>query len=187
MRFGHVMLVIWGGAITLAIGAGMFRHAQPLTAPTLQQMEPSEQVEEAGWRAVHVMVEGCPCSATVAQHLVNRKPVSGWREFVYSLEGNVEPAWVAELRGAGYRVERMDAATLKSKTGASGGPWLLAATPEGKIVYSGGYAERRPSSGTMAQLIDGQILRDLSQGKNVAALPAYGCSVPPEGISVTLQ
>lgn len=136
------------------------------------------------WRMVHLLVEGCDCSAAIARHLCDRRPIAGVDEVVYVVGGNHHFDWVKNLAGLGFDVQVKDAGELRRLLGTDAGPQLLIEDPTGAIRYRGGYQSSRPGTGLNHPPIgsetdipqEREILSALRQGGEVEAYPAFGCA-----------
>ena len=159
---------VWFAASSLLGAWTVAQHVLPLPAarPAAAPAGPRPQ-------AWHVLGSDCGCSASVADELAARRPRAGWIEQVW-LVGD-EPAIAAQLRQAGFSVERVDAEVLAREHGIQGAPWLVLFEAGGRTTYSGGYSRGRPGlAGSVSAL---PALMDAAEtGQAVTALPAYGCA-----------
>jgi hypothetical protein len=105
------------------------------------------------WRAVHIVVDGCPCSARLLEHLKSRS-LAGFRETTLILGRDLDPEAAHE------------------RYGFEGVPWLVIADPAGRIRYSGGYTARPDS----LDYQDSDIAAHVQRGQIVPPLPAFGCA-----------
>jgi hypothetical protein len=174
-------LGVWGVGTSVVVASLMGSHLIPIPAgASTAAVKPLELARAPGsrWQAVHVLTEGCPCSAAVAEYLVSRGVAADVSEEVWIAGDGNELS--NELASRGFRIERVTAEQLHHAHGASvlGAPWLLLLDPQGNLAYSGGYAQRRPQHGV--ELEDLAILRQLQSGQPVASRPAFGCAVDPD-------
>jgi len=174
-------LSVWGLGTSVVVASLMGSHLIPIPAgASVATAKPFEQASgsRSRWQAVHVLSEGCPCSAAVAEYLLRRGPAADVSEQVWIAgDGN---DLSNELAPRGFKIQRVTAEQLHHAHGASvlGAPWLLLFDPQGTLAYSGGYAERRPQPGV--ELEDLKILHQLQSGRPVAPMPAFGCAVDPD-------
>jgi hypothetical protein len=183
------LVLVWALVALMPLSLMMVSHMVPLPAPerpdstanlqsatfsalaaTNQQASPGH-----GWKMIHVLVAGCPCSSFTAQSLAARKPSTECQETVFILGDR--PDWQQTLLQSGFDVQPKDVDQLVKDTGIQGGPWLLLISPEGKIVYSGGYAAQRPRPGIILQ--DMNILHAALAGQRPPPYPAFGCAATP--------
>ncbi len=177
---GLAFLGIWGLGTSVVVASLMGPHLIPIPAGVTEaagRQLAHASVSAAGWQAVHVLTEGCPCSAAVAEYLVRRGPANGVSETVWIAGAGEDLS--SELVSRGFKIQRVTAKELHHAHGASvlGAPWLLLLDPQGNLAYSGGYAEQRPRPGV--ELEDLAILQQLQSGQCVQTRPAFGCGVDP--------
>lgn len=163
-----ILLVLWGGGVTLAIGALMALHGVSFF-PDRGLAAVSGQNQ---WAMTHVLGEGCKCSHQVYLYLLRRGPQVGVQETVIVLgEMNEEKV---QLRARGFAVDERSPAALSTER-AVGVPFLLIHSDKGDTVYAGGYATSVIRESTA--LLDLDILESLRGGKMMAELPVFGCAV----------
>ena len=104
------------------------------------------------WRAFHITVEGCPCSARLLAYLRTRS-LSGFRETSLVLGRDFDADWAHQ------------------RYGFEGVPWLVLVDPDGHLRYSGGYTASPASTAYQDQ----HIAARARSGVLVRPLPAYGC------------
>lgn len=159
---------VWFAATSLLGAWTVAQHVLPLpeARPTAVEAGPRPQ-------AWHVLGSDCGCSASVADELAARRPRDGWIERVW-LVGD-EPEIAAQLREAGFAVERVDPEVLAREHGIQGAPWLVLFETGGRTAYSGGYSRGRPGvAGSVSALP--ALMAAVESGEAPAALPAYGCA-----------
>jgi hypothetical protein len=127
--------------------------------------------ERGRWLAVHVMCTDCGCSQLLMTHLVTRRALPDVRERIV-LVGHDE-AFAKRARNAGFGFEEVTAEELALRYRAESAPMLLVASPAGKLLYAGGYADRK--RGPDAKDVD--VIRGLLGGERVEKLPLFGCAV----------
>ena len=187
--FSTAVVFTWALAVIVPLSLLMVSHAVPLPAPSRPQSSVDLQsttlatLDSAragrkvgnGWKVVHILVAGCPCSSFTASSLATRKPSPECLETVIVVGGNSD--WEQSLIQSGFEVQHKDSEQLAKDTGIEGGPWLLLISPESKIVYSGGYATQRPRPGIILE--DLNILHAAFSGGTLPNYPAYGCASTP--------
>jgi len=139
---------------------------------------------ESRWRMVHLLVEGCGCSASIARHLCERLPSRDADEVVYVVGGSHHFDWVKNLQRLGFDVRVKNADEVRIALGTDSGPQLLIEDSTGAIRYRGGYQSTRPGTqlnhhaqGDEADSPQElEILSALRQGRDVKAYPAFGCA-----------
>src|ERR1700679_2328522 len=72
------------------------------------------------WKAVHVVMTGCPCSALVMKHLLERAPLPGAHEIVLLLGSDQERS--DALRRRGFDVETSSPDQSAADFGIYGAP-----------------------------------------------------------------
>jgi len=176
---GGAGFAVWAVGASGLVAYLMALHAVPLPPAAGAPVHPTLAVMQTGrkvWRAIHVLAEGCPCSAAVADDLVSRGPAGELDETVYVAGGDGNDL-ERRLTGRGFRVRRVTSDLLLSGFAIRGAPWLVVVDPDGRVAYSGGYAAERPGAGV--ELQDLSIIRQLRAGQRVAPLPAFGCAIDP--------
>ena len=183
------LILVWALVVVTPLSLMMLSHMVPLRAPappkstaefqsaTLAALASSRTNRQPGngWKMVHVLVSGCPCSSFTAQSLAARKPSTECQEIVLIL--GFVPDWESALVQSGFEVQHKDGEQLARETGIEGGPWLLLISPEGKIAYSGGYAAQRPRPGIILE--DLNLMHAAVSGAIPTIYPAYGCASTP--------
>jgi hypothetical protein len=168
---------VWIAGISLAIVWTSAQHIRPIPRAFQANQNPPESLQ---WVVEHILVEGCPCSAAMADHFVQRGLISfaghQLKERVWSVKGNITPDWIAKLSQSGFELKRESSAVVHMNTGVYGGPWLKVTNPQGQVVYSGGYMDQRPGT-TQDKPLDVQIVTDLILNRTSNERPAFGCSV----------
>lgn len=91
------------------------------------------------WFAVHAVAEGSPCSVPVLEHLLARGPRKDLRELLISSAKEMSEA----LRSSSYKTMVSDEGTLVRDYGVESTPLLIVMSPEGKLVYKGGYSQSK--------------------------------------------
>ena len=177
------ILVAWALGTAVPISMLMASHDLPLPRASLKSnriaaASPTTWPATArAWRVIHVLADGCPCSAAVGRSLQKRGTIADAEEIVAIQPvdaGQKSSDLGHDLAAAGFPVAAAVPADVASKLDIEGGPWLVIVDPAGNIAYSGGYAAQRPRVGLALQ--DVSILQRLRQHDTVKAFPAYGCA-----------
>jgi len=121
------------------------------------------------WMAVHVLGAECDCSRRIADHLLDGARPAGMSEVVLLVGHDDELA--ARLRKRMAVVE-VTPDELGRRFHIEAAPLLLAVDPAGAVRYSGGYTDRKRGP----DIEDVRILAALVQGREVAAIPVFGCA-----------
>ena len=178
-RWGQVLLFLWAAGLVVVLGALMAGHWTTLPKPAAGDRGLAERLAcvrdpratSATWAAFHVLYAECNCSAQVLDHLVASERPGDLDETVL-LVGEHE-AFAARCRANGLRVVRLTQEQLECDFGIVAAPILLVTDERRQLVYSGGYADR--SRGFAMR--DLEIVQALRAGRDVAALPVFGCGV----------
>jgi hypothetical protein len=108
------------------------------------------------------------------RHLSGRTKLDGFSEEIVLLddqrpylEGVNE--LLGQIAARGIHVKRMAAQDIPANAGLRGVPLLIVASPEGRVVYAGGYGNHSDQ--------DVAIMQKSRAGETVAALPLLGCVV----------
>lgn len=169
-----ILIATWITAVSTPLVYLAAAHQKPLE----QNGSPPINAVSGRWQLTHVLVEGCPCSRSIAEHLLSRGRSTDAEEHVVIAAAGHQQPWVDALRNAGYVVERKSDSDVAAETGVTGGPWLLIFDSQGRSRYAGGYLDGRPGArGQRQSPADLDILSQLRSGKTVEPLRALGCSV----------
>jgi hypothetical protein len=172
-----VLIGLWGVATAVPLATLMAAHDLPLPAASIQPMAALAMPQQGDWRVIHVLADGCPCSGSVADALIERKSAAGALELAVVEPVSAKPtgkSLALRMKAGGFAVSDALPADVARQLHIEGGPWLVIVRPDGQVAYSGGYASVRPRQGT--PLSDQTILKRLQQGEAVDPLPAYGCA-----------
>ena len=166
----RTLLTAWFCGLTVLSAGLLARHMIALPAPAPTSML-GLRLEHLASRvptfaAVHVLAADCPCSQRVVQHLLSTDRPSGWHELVLWIgDPAPSPALVAK-----FDVRRLSASELAA-LGIEAAPILIAIDPDGNVLYSGGYTDRK----------QGPVFHDLdvltTAHRPLAALPVFGCAI----------
>ena len=157
-----IVTVLWSAILVMQTGSWSAAHAVPLQGREIALSLPPS----AEWRAVHVLVDGCACSRTVAAYLRRRGARTGWQEQVWTLGASAaEPI-------PGFRMSHPEERDIRA-SGLTGGPRLLLFSPAGELVWTGGYGPRKPRS--TESLLDIPAMIAVERGQSPKAMPVFGC------------
>ena len=119
-------------------------------------------------------IDDCPCSRRVLRRVLERNPVDGAAERIVLVGHDIQPDKAAIDRG--FDVDTVTPVELKAKYGVESAPLLLVADSVGRILYSGGYTDRKQGY----EVKDQRVIEGLVAGEQVESLPVYGCAVSSE-------
>jgi hypothetical protein len=180
-RLGRTILFVWFGGFSMLCAGMLARHLLALPAPTATDGLGKRLSKLASptptYVAVHVLSSECQCSQRVVRHLLDSNRPHGWHELVL---------WVGDLPPAPELVAKFDVRRLTTTQlaalGIEAAPILIAIDPSSRVLYSGGYTDRK----------QGPVFHDLetlaaARGHvDVAALPVFGCATS-ERLQKSLQ
>jgi hypothetical protein len=124
------------------------------------------------WFVLHVLYEGCRCSARVLDHLLSRGASPFGAERVL-LVGDPTPDVAKRITSAGYELESLTSEQIDLRFGIQAAPLMIVSDATNKIRYVGGYTDRKQSP----DFHDLEIFAALSTGRTVSSLPVFGCAV----------
>jgi hypothetical protein len=164
---------IWFAAV-IVLGGILTSYHQPFQSPDKNVLELAGPPIASGWRAIHILSAGCGCSLRVMQHLLARPPLDGATEQIVLIDGNGPSLAGSEellkrLKAKGFRITHRLAKDIPPALGLRGVPLLVVATPENKLVYSGGYGSHEDQ--------DVQVFRQVRTGLSTASIPVLGCAI----------
>jgi hypothetical protein len=147
-------------------------HLITMPAPTASRIEtPLGETPRADWSMTHVLSTECGCSIRVLEHLLATERPEGVRERILVLGSG--HTLLDRLRAAGFTVEQRQSDRLHEELGVEAVPALLIADPEGRVVYSGGYTDRKQAR----RIVDLELYTNIREHREVKPLPLYGCAV----------
>jgi hypothetical protein len=182
--FGAAMLTVWAAAVLVVGAALMVPHVIALPAPATKDgrlalaMRSLAGTTPGRWTALHVLYQGCGCSARVFAHLTARHARADLNEDVLFVrdapheDADVEKSAV-RARGAGFGFQSVTPLELQQRYEIESVPLLVVADTSGRIRYSGGYTEQ---SGAV-EVKDTSIIDGVQAGRTVEPLPVFGCAV----------
>lgn len=167
------LLGFWGVIIAAGLSFLMAGHLIIFPSPdskiegamkTLQ----NESGAAGQWFAAHVIADGCRCSGEALEHLLARGPRKDSQELIIYVGKELsEP-----LRASSYKTMLSDEAKLFRDYGVESAPLLALVSPEGKLVYAGGYSETRNGP-----IVEDTVIAEAMRGGSPKALPLFGCAV----------
>lgn len=175
-RLTVAFVCTWALLVTIPLASVMAWHLVPLPVPESRDAV-HFSTETGEWLAVHVFVAGCPCSSSVAEQVASRAPLPGGREMFAVL--GTDDALTSTLDDS-HLQPLPDSDRIALQTQLTGGPCLLVLSPDGKVVYAGGYSPRPPNR--LTPIEDRQIWEEIRNGMVPAVRPMFGCAA-----SQTLQ
>jgi hypothetical protein len=110
----------------------------------------------------------------VLAHLLQRGLHPGVTETLLFVGEETEQ--LAQARALGFRTEALSAQALFDRYKIQTVPLLVVMNPEGSILYSGGYTERKQG----ADIKDVALLEGAMAGVPARELPLFGCAVSRE-------
>jgi hypothetical protein len=129
---------------------------------------------DGGLLAVHVLYARCRCSARILQHLAAEPRPAGVTEKLLLVGSNpeLEPELLV-LAARKVQVVETSAIELRDRYHVQAAPLFLVLGRDGRLLYSGGYTQRKQG----AVFEDTAILRKLAADENVIELPLFGCAL----------
>lgn len=172
---GKVFLAVWGLTVSVLLTMLISQHLAPFAAAPANTKTLGFIARMTGavnrWQMLHIVVDDCACSTDVIEHLLARKREPRLDAEALVLVGH-RPDLGARFAQAGFAYSELPATDVVAETGIEAGPTLVVVDDAGVIRYSGGYYARRERT----ENLDGAVLRDLMAGREVAALPVFGCA-----------
>lgn len=172
-RIGRIGLIAWF-AIMLSIGAGLLaKHVVAMPAPSAARLAPSmtalrTPAQQGKWMAVHVLYSECRCSQRIVAHLVSTTRPADWAEVVLWVGAGAP----SDELTARFDLRHISVADLTTY-GIEAAPSLIVVDPTGRVLYAGGYTDRKQGP----SIDDLRIMQASRDGASVAALPLFGCAV----------
>jgi hypothetical protein len=181
---GVAMLSVWA-VVVLVVGAALMApHVVALPVPAADgsrlalAMHSLPGANAGRWSALHVLYEGCGCSARVLTHLMARHARADLNEQVLFVRDapQADPGLeetAVRARGAGFGFASVTPGELEQRYQIEAVPLLVVADAAGHIRYSGGYTEK---SGVV-EVDDVPLIDGVRSGRSVEARPVFGCAV----------
>jgi hypothetical protein len=160
-----IILTVWA-AVAIVAGSVLTSFHQPFALPTRSLVSLAGNQHE--WRVLHLVAAGCGCSQKVSIYLAARAPLNNIIEEVLFIGAPDEFTDREALAAAGFRVRTIRAEELQA-LGVKGAPLLIFISPQGEVVYTGGYGA--------GSYQDASIWSRLQTGALVPPLPVLGCAV----------
>jgi len=136
---------------------------------SLRAAAPAPALGPPTWLAVHVLGAECDCSRRIADHLLDGARPAGVSEVVLLVGHDGE---LTDRLRRRMGVVEVTPEELGRRFHIEAAPVLLAVDPAGAVRYSGGYTDRKRGP----EIEDVRILADLAKGREVAAIPVFGCA-----------
>ena len=173
---GWSFLVVWVPVTLLLTGALMVNHVIALPEPgdveALSAAVASLRTEgREAPLVVHIVADGCSCTDSLFQHLLDRGPRAGLDEIVLFVGD--DPQRERAVLARGYRLAVTDRDALWTDFGLEAAPILVVLEPSDALTYVGGYY-RFPAA---VRPLDEQVLASREAGLAHDALPIFGCAV----------
>jgi hypothetical protein len=173
LLFSRLLYLAWT-ALVVAGGCILMSFHQPFRPPTDHILALAGPPDPGHWRAIHILSPGCACSQRVLAHLAARGPLRNVAEQVLVVTGPETelPEAAANLQrvaARGFPVRWIDASAIPPGVGLLGVPLLVAVSPEGQIVYRGGYGEHSDQDTVVLQEVRARLLP--------TPLPLLGCAI----------
>ncbi|MEM0924603.1 MAG: hypothetical protein AAGJ83_01065 [Planctomycetota bacterium] len=179
-----VFLMLWIGIGVTVTSSLMVGHVVALPTPeegetisveTLGfQPTGSSDFESKPAMAIHVFYGNCPCSQRVLDKLLGRTAMQPIQERIVFV-GKPDPR-EDQASKRGYQVERVTRDELRSRYGVQAAPLLMLVDDRGRILYSGGYTDRKQGP----SIQDVAIIESILDGVATESLPVFGCAVSQE-------
>ena len=129
--------------------------------------------ERGAWMAVHVLSSECGCSRGILDHLLSGSRPADLAERILLVGADAELQERARAHGIPVRVI---AADDLARAHIEAAPLLIVSDPRGRLVYVGGYTDRKQSSA----IADIDIIAGVRAGRDIPPLPLFGCAVSDE-------
>ncbi len=174
-------VVVWMLGLAAIVAMLMVGHVVALPRPdstdgelaaalaSLRAQAPASALGPPAWMAVHVLGAECGCSQRIAEHLLDGARPPGVSEVVLLVGHDEELSARLQKRMAVFEVTPEE---LGRRFHIEAAPLLLAVDPAGTVRYSGGYTDRKRGP----EIEDVKILSDLAHGREVKAIPVFGCA-----------
>ncbi len=168
-----IAVFIGSAILSLVVGSLLLASHMPFQANPdgLSYLVREVGTANGSWQAIHLLSTTCSCSHGVAEHLIERGPMSNLKERVV-LAGN-DATLAHRLVAAGFPVRTMNPETIAERYHIAGAPWLVFVSPRGDVRYQGGYTPGHARSNYQDQ----QIWANLASGRSVDPLPVLGCAL----------
>lgn len=182
--FGAAMLAIWAVAVLVVGAALMAPHVVALPVPARSDGQLAlairnlPGVTSGRWTTLHVLYQGCGCSARVFDHLIHRHARADLNEeLVYVRDAPRADADVeqteARARAAGFHFQSVTPVELQQRYAIESVPLLVVADVAGEVRYSGGYTDKSGAT----EIDDLSIIDGVRGGRAIEPRPVFGCAV----------
>jgi hypothetical protein len=175
---GKLLIAFWLLVTTLIAATLMARHWITLEAPSTD--DPVARSAFATLRdpgragrplVVHSLYTACGCSVRVLDHLATTERPSEIDEVLLYVGDTTDE--VRAVERAGIRAVQTSRSELVSRFHVRGAPLLVVVGPDDRLLYSGGYTERKQG----AVISDHALIAASLAGGEARTLPIFGCAV----------
>ena len=171
-----ITLGVWAVVVAGVCASSMVGHVVPLPVSEQVRVGPGIAALKAsiganGVVAFHFLDAKCRCSRRVVDGLVSRRPMDGVLEHVVLVDD--DGALRGRLTASGFVVTAVTSAELERRFAVRGAPVLVVTNQEDKVLYEGGYTDRKQAF----VLEDKRIIRQAAEGRAPSPLPVFGCAV----------
>jgi hypothetical protein len=173
----RVAFGVWCAGVLLLgatlLGAHLLSLPQPDAGdPVLARAIAAERGprERGAWMAVHVLSSECGCSRGILDHIFSGPRPADLAERILLVGTDAEIEERARARGIPVRVITADDL---ARAHIEAAPLLIVSDPRGRLVYVGGYTDRKQS----AAIADIDIIAAARAGRAIPPLPLFGCAV----------
>ncbi len=175
LLWGKIFLVLWVIAVSLLLSLLGAQHAAPFARSSAlggtTSFVHSLTQESGAWQMLHVVADGCRCSARVIDHLLQRGRYAGLGAEAVVVIGH-RPDWERKLRALGFSYAELSGDAVAEKTGVEAAPTLVIIDPQGTVRYAAGYYK----TWQLIEAQDAAILQQVKQGQDPVPLPLFGCA-----------
>ncbi|MET0595827.1 MAG: hypothetical protein ABW133_24220 [Polyangiaceae bacterium] len=175
----RALFVLWIPAVLIPGTYLLARHVITMPKPATSDpaiatavLRSRSHEEQKGWLALHVLYSECGCSQRVLSKLLLRAARKDAHERIV-LVGEDDGSTERKARALGYGFEKVVRDELIERYHLEAAPLLVVADPTDAIRYVGGYTDRKQGN----VIHDGDIVRNLVEGREVDSLPTFGCAV----------
>jgi hypothetical protein len=171
-----ITLGVWALVVAGVCASSMVGHVVPLPATEHVRVGPGiaalkASIGATGVVAFHFLDAKCRCSRRVIDGLVSRRPMTDVVEHVVLVDD--DGTLRGRLTASGFVVTAVTSAELERRFAVRGAPVLMITSREDKVLYEGGYTDRKQAF----VLEDKRIIRDAADGHAPPPLPVFGCAV----------
>ena len=172
------MLLLWAVTLITLIATLMVSHWSVLPLPSgndpklAKAIDNTRSIKDLGqWYATHVLYAQCNCSNRVLEHILNSPRPSGINEKLILVDHN--PKWEKKAQEIGFPYEVITQQELKTEFNIESAPLFIVSNPESKIMYAGGYTDRKQG----LSIKDTDIIQNVMNNNPMEPIPLFGCAV----------